>query len=83
MSLGWSRNVAETTICGNAPDQIYEDWIDMGGNTVADACPYCPGDATGDGSVNVNDVLYVLSVWGSNDPDADFNEDGLVDAMTS
>ncbi|MCH2134198.1 MAG: right-handed parallel beta-helix repeat-containing protein [Phycisphaerales bacterium] len=76
---GWDNTLTDTTVCGNAVDQIYGSWIDDGGNTVEDECLTCPGDATGDGSVDVNDVLYVLSAWDSDDPNADFNEDGLVD----
>jgi hypothetical protein len=71
--------LSDTIVCGNTPDQIYGDWTDQGGNTIADECPNCPGDATGDFFVDVNDVLYVLSAWGSDDANADFDENGLVD----
>jgi hypothetical protein len=38
-----------------------------------------PGDATGDGHVNVDDLLVVISQWGPcSDCAADFNEDGMV-----
>ena len=66
--------------CGNIPSQIIGSWNDNGGNTVEDKCPECLGDATGDGSVDVNDVLYLISAWDTADPNADFDEDGLVDA---
>ncbi|MCH2133204.1 MAG: hypothetical protein MK116_05580 [Phycisphaerales bacterium] len=39
----------------------------------------CPGDATGDDSVDVDDVLAVLNQWGAcSDCPADFNDDGFV-----
>ncbi|MCH2134727.1 MAG: proprotein convertase P-domain-containing protein [Phycisphaerales bacterium] len=38
----------------------------------------CPGDATGDGVADVNDILAVIDAYGSNDPDADLDGDGLV-----
>ena len=65
---------------GNETEQIEGDWTDKGGNTIEDECPLCPGDATGDGYVDVNDVLYVIANWDTADPNADFDEDGLVDA---
>ena len=39
----------------------------------------CPGDITGDGLVNVNDLLAVVSTWGATGPNqADINNDGTV-----
>ena len=62
-----------------APDQIYGDWIDEGGNTVADVCPPdCP-DITGDGYVNVSDLLAIIDQWGLTNSPADVNDDGIVD----
>ena len=40
--------------------------------------PPCPGDINGDGSVTVNDVLALVSAWGSNNSAADVNADGIV-----
>jgi uncharacterized protein YjdB len=45
------------------------------------AAAVCPGDVTGDGYVNYDDVLYmVLNLWGSCTPGAegDVNTDGYV-----
>jgi hypothetical protein len=71
--------LADTTVCGNNPDQINGSWIDNGGNTVADECPIdCP-DINGDGNVDVSDLLIVIAYWGSSDSPADLNEDGIVD----
>ena len=39
----------------------------------------CPADFTGDGFVNVPDLIFLLGEWGDNpDSPADFNGDGLV-----
>ena len=70
----------DTTVCGNAPNQIYGGWSDNGGNVVETECLPCLGDATGDGVIDVNDVLYLISAWDTADPNADFDGDGLVDA---
>ncbi|MEE2907660.1 MAG: right-handed parallel beta-helix repeat-containing protein [Planctomycetota bacterium] len=53
--------------------------IDENGDGVPDECQ-CPGDATGDGLVDVNDVLYLISVWDTPNSNADFDGNGLVDA---
>jgi lysyl endopeptidase len=41
--------------------------------------PDCPADVTGDGTVDVNDVLELISAWGSSDADSDVDDDGIVD----
>ncbi|MEE2906979.1 MAG: right-handed parallel beta-helix repeat-containing protein [Planctomycetota bacterium] len=77
---GGNPSVSGTLLCGNSPDQVNGDWTDQGSNEILESCPDCPGDATGDGYVDVNDVLYVISAWDTPDPNADFDNDGLVDA---
>jgi YVTN family beta-propeller protein len=37
------------------------------------------GDIDGDGDVDVDDLLLLLSAWGTNDPDADLDGSGTVD----
>ncbi len=74
-----SPTLTDTTVCGNTPDQIYGDWTDNGGNTIADECPPdCP-DINGDGNVDVGDLLAIIDQWGLADSPADVNDDGIVD----
>ena len=71
--------ITDTLVCGNSPDQIAGDYINGGGNTIADECPIdCP-DINGDGYVSVSDLLTVIDQWGSTDSPADVNDDGIVD----
>jgi hypothetical protein len=41
--------------------------------------PPCPADASGDGAVDVQDLIAVLVAWSTNDPAADVTDDGVVD----
>ena len=50
---------------------------DANGNGIPDECE-CPADINGDGFVNVNDILELLSVYGSTDENGDINDDGIV-----
>lgn len=50
---------------------------DANGNGIPDECE-CPADINGDGFVNVNDILELLSVYGSTDENGDINDDGVV-----
>ena len=43
-------------------------------------CSSCQGDVDGNGMVDANDLLQVISDWGMTESPADLNEDGLVDA---
>jgi len=57
--------ISSTVLCGNSPDQISGTWSDGGANTIADECQVdCDGDFTGDGNVDVNDLLMVIAEWG-------------------
>jgi len=46
------------------------------------AVPHCPADCLGDvdgsGVVDVQDLLVIVSLWGTNDPQGDVNGDGIV-----
>ena len=78
-----------TTVCGNVlggndlvgSTQILGDWIDNGGNTVAEVClADCPADINGDGSVNVSDLLSLIAAWGDcNGCVEDIDGSGVVD----
>ena len=71
--------VSTSYFCSNTPTHIYGPWDDGGGNTMVDSCQYdCP-DVTGDGFVNILDVLSVIDQWGLADSPADTNNDGVVD----
>ena len=47
------------------------DSFETGGNRVV-------ADVNGDDAVDVSDVLYLLSAWGTDDPNADFDDNGVV-----
>jgi len=47
----------------------------------ADGGSPCQGDATGDGSVDINDILYVIGAWGTAEGDLDGDGDGDVDDL--
>ena len=59
-------SVSESLFCENdGGADINGPWNDGGGNRFEDVCPVdCLGDVTGDGSVNVTDLLEVISGWG-------------------
>jgi hypothetical protein len=70
--------IENSVICDNAPDEIFGDFTDLGGNTLC----LCPADLTGNGVVNGADLAELLAVWGPCNGGAcaaaDFNDDGVV-----
>ena len=75
-------SLIDTVVCSNGGYQIdCEDWIDGGGNTIAEVCfDDCQAsDITGDGIVDVSDILAVLGYWGSSIPAGDVDGNGVVD----
>jgi hypothetical protein len=56
-----------------------------GAAPIVDRGPYeavtpCPADINGDGLINVNDLLAVITNWGATGPNAaDINGDNIVD----
>jgi len=88
---GSNAMLQDTVVCGNTIDQIFGKWtgegatclsddcIDLNQDNVPDACQ-CLGDISGDGQVNVQDVLTIISEWGSNSSTADLDENGIVDS---
>ncbi len=56
-----------TLFCHNDPNNIGVTWVDGGGNEWMDVCPDsepCDGDVTGDGIVDVNDILVAVAGFG-------------------
>jgi hypothetical protein len=43
--------------------------------------PDCPADVSGDGSVGVIDLTFVILAWGQTGGAADINQDGIVDVL--
>ena len=60
-------------VFGSAPDE--------NGNCTPDACERGYGDLALDGSVGVDDLLFVIARWGMTDPIADLDDDGEVAAI--
>jgi hypothetical protein len=71
----WTGSVG----CGG-DDLIYGFTVSRWLNSMMEYCPVCPGDVNGDKTVDVADLLDVLSHWGTADPISDLSEDGTVDA---
>jgi len=79
--LSWNASVpviSNTSLCGNAPTNITGPWSDQGGNELSETCGDCP-DMTGDGLVGTDEILGILSSWGTDDPIADVDGSGIVD----
>lgn len=51
---------------------------DVNSDGIPDECQ-CLADVTGDGIVNVNDILALIGAWGSTGPVGDVNADDIVD----
>ncbi len=59
--------ISGTLFCQNSPNNVEVSWVDGGGNEFSDTCPNnepCPGDVSGDGVVDVNDLLEAVSGFG-------------------
>ena len=75
-----TNGVVETSnvlYCGNAIATNWGEVIDDGSSVFQQSCD-CSVDADGNGTVGVDDLLRVLSAWGSFDPDADVDNDGSI-----
>ena len=71
--------IAGSFFCQNFPTHIYGTWSDDGDNLMFDVCQFDCSDITGDGQVDVDDLLFVFDQWGLANSPADVNEDGIVD----
>ena len=75
---GASSIISNSIFCENTPTHVTGVWTDGGGNTFSDVClPDCP-DISGDGIVDVSEILIVIGYWGSEGSPADLNYDGIV-----
>lgn len=79
-----SSDIDSTVICGNGPNPIVGEWVDLGGNTLDASCTFfCAGDIDASGVVNVTDILDLIADFGPcNGIDScfsDLNNDGQVD----
>ena len=75
-----SNGVVETSnvlYCGNSLANNWGEVIDDGTSVFEPSCP-CSVDTDGDGTIGVDDLLRVLSAWGSFDPGADVDNDGVI-----
>jgi hypothetical protein len=64
-------------VSDNPSDSITEAAIDAV-RIVSFLCDACAADVTGDGVVDVEDMVTVLLAWDTDDPDADIDGDGTV-----
>ena len=71
--------VAGNVFCANIDEPVWGMYVDGGDNIFEEGCEDdCIADANGDGEVGVDDVLMVLSDFGSAG-EGDVNGDGIVD----
>jgi len=71
--------IAGSFFCQNFPAHIYGTWSDDGDNLMFEVCQFDCSDITGDGQVDVDDLLFVFDQWGVTNSPADVNFDGIVD----
>lgn len=66
----------------NCPDDFNPDQTDSDKDGLGDACdaPLCPADVTGDGFINIDDLLLVINSWGQGaGSPGDVTGNGVVD----
>ena len=63
----------------NGPDLAVANFFSDDVSVLLNTCAFCPWDLSGDGEVNVPDLLLLLADFGTCDgPPADFDDDGCV-----
>ncbi|MEQ8850858.1 MAG: M64 family metallopeptidase [Phycisphaerales bacterium] len=75
------RHTIDVEVTDETPlvrDDAARDAVMTGRRQWSVAAPDCPGDATGDGEVDFDDLNAVLNAWGGDDEDADLTGDGAV-----
>jgi len=78
----WLNIDAEDGIAGLSEGQgVPGDYIETDLSAAPPCGPDCPEDCTGDGVVDVLDLLAVLAAWGQSGVPADVNADGIVDVL--
>jgi hypothetical protein len=60
---------------------LVDDEFEIYGQRFGIGVVTCLGDNTGDGFVDVLDLINVIIQWGSANPDVDGNDDGIVDVL--
>jgi hypothetical protein len=76
---GFVMNLCATDNC---PDDFNPDQTDSDKDGLGDACdaPQCPADVTGDGVINIDDLLGVINTWGQGaGSPSDVTGNGIVD----
>lgn len=81
---GGVLQVSGCSFCGNGVN-IGGAWSDLGGNSLLGQCaPQCPGDASGDGVIDGEDLGLTISRWGPCEGSgcySDFDHDGRVNGL--
>jgi hypothetical protein len=84
IEVGERFQIARSRTNFNPQDHPMEQWRNVDPDELAQIGTYvadCPGDFDDNGLVDVNDVLYMLSVWDTDDPLADIAPRGLGDGL--
>ena len=80
---GYQPPVKDSKICGNLPDQIVGEWLDLGGNSVSDYCLIQSNSGyaitSHDSHRNLRDLYILIDAWGTRNSKADINRDKIVD----
>ena len=74
-----NATIVDSSFCGSLPGDFDGLFTDLGGNTSQMECDDCLGDVTGDGVVDVDDILATIAAWGLCEGcDEDVDGDGIV-----